>query len=103
MDELLRDLMKEKNKNNSLAIVEILGKIQKRTFFMMGPLSKVLLKLENAKKPEALPLSLDWILSNSKNKPFIYLTQQVIQFRTIKGTTFFQACALDRRKMHAKE
>ena len=63
MDEFLRDLLKEKNKNNSLAINEILGKIQKRTLSVMGPLSKVWLKLENAKKSDAPPLSLDEILS----------------------------------------
>lgn len=56
---------------------------------MMGPLSKEWLKLENAKKPKIPSLSLDEILSNSKNKPFIYLVQQVIRFRTIKSTTFF--------------
>ena len=69
----------------------------------MGPLSKEWLKLENAKKPKIPSLSLDEILSNSKNKPFIYLVQQVIQFRTIKSTTFFWACALRRRQRHAKE
>ena len=62
MDELLRDLLKEKNKN-SLAVDEILGKIQERTLSVMGPLSKVWLKLENAKKSDAPPLSLDEILS----------------------------------------
>ena len=41
MDKFLRDLLKEKNKNNSLAVDEILGKIQKRTLSVMGPLSKV--------------------------------------------------------------
>ena len=68
----------------------------------MGPLSKEWLKLENAKKPKIPSLSLDEILSNSKNKPFIYLVQQVIWFRTIKST-FFWACALRRRQKHAKE
>ena len=63
MDEFLRDLLKEKTKNNSLAVDEILGKIQKRTLSVMGPLSKVWLKLENAKKSDAPPLSLDEILS----------------------------------------
>ena len=63
MDEFLRDLLKEKNKNNSLAVDEILGKTQKRTLSVMGPLSKVWLKLENAKKSDAPPLSLDEILS----------------------------------------
>ena len=63
MDEFLRDLLKEKTKNNSLAVDEILGKIQKRTMSVMGPLSKVWLKLENAKKSDAPPLSLDEILS----------------------------------------
>ena len=63
MDKFLRDLLKEKNKNNSLAVDEILGKIQKRTLSVMGPLSKVWLKLENAKKSDAPPLSLDKILS----------------------------------------
>ena len=62
MDELLRDLLKEKNKN-SLAVDEILGKIQERTLSVMDPLSKVWLKLENAKKSDAPPLSLDEILS----------------------------------------
>ena len=63
MDEILRDLLKEKNKTNSLAINEILGKIKKRTLFVMGPLSKVWLKLENARNSDAPPLSLDEILS----------------------------------------
>ena len=63
MDEFLRDLLKEKNKNNSLAIDEVLGKIQKRTLSVMDPLSKVWLKLENAKKSDAPPLSLDEIRS----------------------------------------
>ena len=61
MGEILRDLLKEKNKTNSLAIDEILGK--KRTLFVMGPLSKVWLKLENARNSDAPPLSLDEILS----------------------------------------
>ena len=59
MDEFLRDLLKENCKNKSLAVDEILGKIQKRTLSVMGPLSKVWLKLENAKKSDAPPLSLD--------------------------------------------
>ena len=59
MDEFLRDLLKEKNENNSLADDEIQGKIQKRTLSVMGPLSKVWLKLENAKKSDAPPLSVD--------------------------------------------
>ena len=63
MDEFLKDLLKEKNKNNSLAIDEILGKIQKRALSVMGPLFKVRLKLENAKKSDAPPLSLDKTLS----------------------------------------
>ena len=63
MDEFLRHLLKEKNKNNPLAVDEILGKIQKRTLSVMGPLSKVWLKLENAKKSDAPPLSLDEIRS----------------------------------------
>ena len=71
MDKFLRDLLKEKNKNNSLAINEILGKIQKRTLSVMGPLSKLWLKLENAKKSDAPPLSLE-------NRPFVYLVKQVI-------------------------
>ena len=54
MDEFLKDLLKEKNKNNSLAIDEILDKIQKRTLSVMGPLSKVWLKLENAKQSTLL-------------------------------------------------
>ena len=53
MDESLKDLLKEKNKNNSLAIDEILEKIQKITLSVMEPLSRVLLKLEN----DAPPLS----------------------------------------------
>ena len=63
MDKFLRDLLKEKNKNNSLAVDEILGKIQKRTLSVMGPLSKVWLKLENARKSDAPPLPLEEILS----------------------------------------
>ena len=54
MDEFLKDLLKEKNKNNSLAIDEILDKKQKRTLSVMGPLSKVWLKLENAKQSTLL-------------------------------------------------
>ena len=61
--KFLKDLLKEKNKNNSLAIDEILGKIQKRALSVMGPLFKVWLKLENAKKSDAPPLSLDKTLS----------------------------------------
>ena len=63
MDKFLKDLLKEKNKNNSLAINEILRKIQERTLFVIDPSSKVWLKLENAKKSDAPPLSLDEILS----------------------------------------
>ena len=37
--------------------------MQKRTFSVVGPLSKVWLKLENPKKSDAPPLSLDQILS----------------------------------------
>ena len=59
MDESLKDLLKEKNKNNSLAIDEILEKIQKITLSVMEPLSRVLLKLEN----DAPRLSWDEILS----------------------------------------
>ena len=56
-------LLKEKNENNTLVIDEILGKIQKRGLSMMGPLSKVWLKLENAMKFDASPLSIDEIRS----------------------------------------
>ena len=63
MDEFLRDLLKENCKNKSLAVDEILGKIQKRNLSVMSLLSKVWLKLENAKKSDASPLSLDEILS----------------------------------------
>ena len=63
MDEFLKDLLRGKNKSNSLAIDEMLGKIQKITLSVMVPLSKVWLKLENAKKSDAAPLSLDEILS----------------------------------------
>ena len=63
MDKFLKDLLKEKNKNNSLAINEILRKIQERTLFVIDTSSKVWLKLENAKKSDAPPLSLDEILS----------------------------------------
>ena len=63
IDEFLRDLLMEKNKTNSVAVDEILGKIQKKTLSVMGPLSKVWLKLENAKKSDAPPLPLDEILS----------------------------------------
>ena len=59
----LKELLKEKNMNNSLVIDEIQGKILKRTLSVMGPLSKVWLKLENAKKSDAPPLSLDEVLS----------------------------------------
>ena len=41
MYEFLKDLLKEKNENNSLAMDEILGKIHKRAFSMMAPLFKV--------------------------------------------------------------
>ena len=47
----------------TLVIDEILGKIQKRRLSMMGPLSKVWLKLENAMKFDAFPLSIDEIRS----------------------------------------
>ena len=63
MDGFLKELLKEKNINNSLAIDEILEKKLKRTLSVMGPLSKVWLKLENVKKSDAPPLSLDEILS----------------------------------------
>ena len=63
IDEVLKDLVVEKNKNNSLAIDEILGKIQKGALSVMIPLSKVRLKLEDAKMSNAPPLSLDEILS----------------------------------------
>ena len=63
MDEFLKDLLKEKNKNNCLTTVEIQGKIPKRAVSVIGPLSKVWLKLKNAKKSDAPPLSLDKILS----------------------------------------
>ena len=62
-DEVLKDLVVEKNKNNSLAVDEILGKIQKGALSVMIPLSKVRLKLEDAKMSDAPPLSLDEILS----------------------------------------
>ena len=41
IDEFLRNLLKGENKNNSLAIDEILGKIQKKMLSVMAPLSKV--------------------------------------------------------------
>ena len=56
MDEFLKDLLKKKNKNNSLVIDEILGKIHKRVLFVVSPLSKKWLKSKNSKK----------------NKPFDY-------------------------------
>ena len=59
MDEFLKDLLNEKIKNNFLAIHEILRKIQKRTLSVMGPLSKEWLSLENPKKSDSPPLSLD--------------------------------------------
>ena len=62
MDEFLKDLLKEKNKNNSLAIDEILGKISERAP-VMSPLSKVWSKLENAKRSGAPPSSPEKILS----------------------------------------
>ena len=46
MCELLKDLLKEKNENNSLAIDEI----QDRVLSMIDPLFKVWLKLDTAKK-----------------------------------------------------
>ena len=97
IDEILRDLLKEKNKTNSLAINEILGKIQKRTLSVMGPLSKVWLKLENTRNSDAPPLSLDEI-QVFQNKPFVYLLKQVIRFCTIESTTFYRARALLRRQ-----
>ena len=63
MDGFLKDLLQEKNKKNSLAIDEILGKIQKRALSMMGPLFKVCLKLENAKKSDRPPSTIEDILS----------------------------------------
>ena len=58
MYKFLKDLLKEKNENNSLAIDEILGKIQKRALSVIGLLSKVWLKLKNAKKLDAPTLFL---------------------------------------------
>ena len=40
MDEFLRELLKEKNKNNFLAVDEILGKIQKRILSVWVPYPK---------------------------------------------------------------
>ena len=96
MDEFSRDLLKEKNKNNSLAIDEILGNIQKRTLSVMGPLSKVWLKLENAKKTDAPPLSLDEILSLLEQT--IYLLGQTSNSVSYHRTTFYRVCALLRRQ-----
>ena len=96
MDEFSRDLLKEKNKNNSLAIDEILGNIQKRTLSVMGPLSKMWLKLENAKKTDAPPLSLDEILSLLEQT--ICLLGQTSNSVSYHRTTFYRACALLRRQ-----
>ena len=96
MDEFSRDLLKEKNKNNSLAIDEILGNIQKRTLSVMGPLSKMWLKLENAKKTDAPPLSLDEILSLLEQT--ICLLGQTSNSVSYHLTTFYRACALLRRQ-----
>ena len=63
MDEFLKDLLKVKNKDNSLAIDEVLGKISKRALSVMSPLSKVWSKLHNAKRSGAPPLSPEEILS----------------------------------------
>ena len=60
---IFKSSIEGENKNNSLALDEILGKVQKRTLSVMGPLSKVWLKMENAKKFGAPPLSPDEILS----------------------------------------
>ena len=56
--------------------------IQISALSVIGSLSKVWLKSENAKTSDAPLLSLDEILS------FFYFFKQVIRFRTIKGTTF---------------
>ena len=97
MDEFLRDLLKEKNKNNSLADDEIQGKIQKRTLSVMGPLSKVWLKLENAKKSDAPPLSLDKILSLLE-QTICLLGQTSNSISYHQGTTFYRECALLRKQ-----
>lgn len=62
-DEFLKDLWKKKNKKQLLRYWWNSGKIQKRDLSVMGPFSKVWLKLENVKKSDALLLSLDEILS----------------------------------------
>ena len=92
IDEFLRNLLKGENKNNSLAIDEILGKIQKKMLSVMAPLSKVWLQLENAKKSDTSPLSLDEIPSLLDQT--ICLIGQTIRFRPIEGETFYRACAL---------
>ena len=63
----------------------------------MDPLSKVWLKLENAKKSDAPPLSLEEFLSLLEQTLF-YLVKQIIRFRTIEDTTFYRAYALLRRQ-----
>ena len=85
MDEFLKDLLKEKSKNNSLAIEEILRKIQKRTLPVMVPLFKVRLKLENAKKTDLPPSSLDKVLSFFE---FVYLVKKVARFYTSDSRKF---------------
>ena len=54
MDEFLKDLLKKKNKNNSLVIDEVLGKIHKKVLSVMSPISKKWLKSKNSKKSSTL-------------------------------------------------
>ena len=97
MDEFLKYLLKQKNKNNSLVIDKILGKIQKKALSLTSPLSKVWLKLENVKKSDAPPLSLDKIRSLLEQN-ICLMVKQVSRFCPIKATTFFRECSLLRRQ-----
>ena len=63
MDEFLKVLLKDKIKNNSLAIYEVLGKAKKWVISVMSLLYTAWLKLENAKKFDVPLLSVDEMLS----------------------------------------
>ena len=50
MDKFLNNLLEEKNKSNTLAVDEILGKIQKRAISVISLLSKVWLKVRECQE-----------------------------------------------------
>ena len=63
MDEFLKSLLKEGNKNNSLAVNEILGKnTEKSSLHDVSLIQSMVKVVKDVKKSEAPPLSLDEIL-----------------------------------------